>query len=223
LTKIRFDGRKYPSLVVFLLLTIAMIVTACGNAVPAPVALAAPIATIAPSVAKAPIVTTAPIVKTAPIATTASQANKPNSIVNCDAVYKANYDFGMALAPMVNFTSDTDYTAFTSPDSPFYLDMKKVRSDLDVLATLPDPTDAVELTFGKPSESITYFRQLVDLAESDIKTQGKPFKDTSPSGQKLIGIETPWGQHFTVFGLAMDKACPNYQAPSDLLSGTATP
>jgi hypothetical protein len=128
----------------------------------------------------------------------------------------------MALALMVNLPANTDYPAYTNPDSPFYLDIKKIRSDLDTLATLPDPTDAVELTFGKPSESITYFRQLVDLAESDIQNQGKPFVDTSSSGQKLIDIDTPWEQHVSVFGMAMKKVCPNYQAPSDLFSATAT-
>jgi len=63
----------------------------------------------------------------------------------------------------------------------------------------------------------------VDLAESDIQNQGKPLVDTSPSGQKLIGIDTPWEQQVSVFGMAMKKVCPNYQASSDLFSTTATP
>ncbi len=121
---------------------------------------------------------------------------------------------------MVNLTADTNYTAYTSPDSPFYLDFKKIRSNLDTLSTLPDPSPADALIVGKPSEAITYFHQLSDLAETDIKNQGHPFVDTTPGGVKLIGIDTPWEQHAAVFGVAMGNVCKNYTAPSDLFSGT---
>ena len=92
-----------------------------------------------------------------------------------------------------------------------------MRGDLNTLATLPDPTNAVESTLGKPSESVAYFRQLVDVAESDVKAKGKPFQDTDPSGQKVIGIDTPWLKQFSPFGLAMAKACSGFTLP------TATP
>jgi hypothetical protein len=157
---------------------------------------------------------------TAPMATGAPQANQPNPNPNCDALFLANYDMGMALAIMVNLTANTDYTAYISPGSPFYLDFKKLRSDLVKLATLPDPSAADALIVGKPSEAITYFNQLLNLAETDIKNQGKPFVDTSPSGVKLIGIDTPWEQHAAVFGMAMANVCKNYTAPSDLFSRT---
>lgn len=223
MTKIHFGGKQFPSPVFLLLLTVSLIVTACSSATLIPAALSAPVETLTPSGVNAATEISTPINTTAPGATTPPQANKPDSNVNCDALYLANYNMGMALAVMVNLTADSDYTAYTTPDSPFYLDIKKIRSDLDTLATLPDPTDAVELAFGKPSETITYFRQLVDLAESDIRTQGKPFVDTSPSGQKLIGIDTPWQQHVSVFALAMEKVCRNYKPPSDIFSATATP
>jgi hypothetical protein len=61
---------------------------------------------------------------------------------------------------------------------------------------------------------------MMDLAETDIKNQGKPFVDTSPSGVKLIGFDTPWEQHAAVFGVAMGNVCKNYTAPSDLFAGT---
>ena len=156
----------------------------------------------------------------APMATTPAQANQPNSNPKCDALFLANYDIGMALAVMVNLTADTNYTAYTSPDSPFYLDFNKLRSELDTLATLPDPSATDALIVGKPSEAITYFHQLADLAETDIKNQGKPFVDTNPSGVKLIGIDTPWEQHAAVFGVAMGNVCKDYTAPSDLFAGT---
>lgn len=88
-----------------------------------------------------------------------------------------------------------------------YLDFARLRGDLDTLATLPDPTDPEELTFGKPSESIAYFRELLDVAENDIKTHGKPFIDTGANGQKIMGIGSPWMRQNAPFSLAMDKVC----------------
>lgn len=213
MTKIRFSGKQFPSPVILLLLTVALIVSACSSAAPTPTALSAPVATVAPNGANA----------TAPIATTASQANNPTTNAKCDALFLANYDIGLALAWMVTLTADTNYTAYTTPDSPFYLDFKKIRSDLVTLATLPDPSAADALITGKPSEAINYFTQLTDLAEADIKNQGNPFVDTSPSGVKLIGLDTPWMQHAAVFGVAMGNVCKNYTAPSDIFSATATP
>ncbi len=51
-------------------------------------------------------------------------------------------------------------------DSPMYVDTAKLRADLDVLAALPDPTDATEISLmGKPSEAIPQFRQMLDLID----------------------------------------------------------
>lgn len=188
---------------IVLLSTIALIATACGGS-------AAPAANPAGTSANA-----APSGKPAPNATGAPQAQNTNNKVDCTAVVKANEDFGIALAPMVNLTANTDYSAFTDPSSPFYMDFAKVRGELTTLATLPDPTDAVELTFGKPSASVAYFRQLVDIAESDVKAQGKPFKDTNSSGQKILGIDSPWLKEISPFGLAMSKACQGFTMPAD--------
>jgi hypothetical protein len=174
-----------------------------------------------PTSSNTPVVAaTTPLKGSSGDTTIPQQANVPNSNAKCDALFLANYNVGMALAMMVNLTADTNYSAYTSPDSPFYLDFKKLRSELDTLATLPDPSDADALIVGKPSEAIAYFHQLADLAETDIKNQGKPFVDTSPSGVKLIGIDTPWEQHAATFGVAMGNVCKNYTAPSDLFSGT---
>jgi hypothetical protein len=86
---------------------------------------------------------------------------------------------------------------------------------LTAFATLPDPTDPVELLFGKPSESVAYFRQLVDIAEADVKSQGKPFVDTNPSGVKVFGLSSPWMKEMSTFGLAIDKVCKNATIPTD--------
>ena len=187
-----------------------LLITACGTA------------SIIPAVATAGknTATTAADSNAAPGATNPAPANQTTSNPKCDALFLANYDMGMALAVMVNLTANTDYTAYTTPGSPFYLDFKKLRSELATLATLPDPSAADALVVGKPSEAITYFGQLIDLAEADVQNQGKPFVDTSPSGQKLIGIDTPWEQHAAVFGVAMGNVCKNYTAPADLFAGT---
>ena len=192
----------------FLGLLIGMLlITACG------------IANVIPAVSAA--------VKNTPTAapdTNAAQGTSPAAQVTtnakCDALFLANYDMGMALAVMVNLTANTDYTAYTTPGSPFYLDFKKLRSELVTLATLPDPSATDALIVGKPSEAVTYFSQMMDLAETDVQNQGKPFVDTSPSGQKLIGIDTPWEQHAAVFGVAMGNVCKDYTAPADLFAGT---
>ena len=196
----------------FLGLLIGMLlITACG------------LANVIPSVSATS--TTAPntnVAQGTPPAevTTPVQANQTTTNAKCDALFLANYDMGMALAVMVNLTANTDYTAYTTPGSPFYLDFKKLRSELVTLATLPDPSATDALIVGKPSEAVTYFSQMMDLAEADIQNQGKPFVDTSPSGQKLIGIDTPWEQHAAVFGVAMGNVCKNYTAPADLFAGT---
>jgi hypothetical protein len=217
LKKIRLNGKHLRSPALFLLLMTAMIVTGCSGALPA-VARPAPIATATSS--EPSVVNNAPSDTPAPGAASVPQVSNGNPNPKCDALFLANYDMGMALAVMVNLTANTDYTAYTSPGSPFYLDFKKLRSELDTLATLPDPSAADALIVGKPSEAITYFHQLADMAETDINNQGKPFVDTSPSGVKLIGIDTPWEQHAAVFGVAMGNVCQNYTAPSDLFAGT---
>lgn len=200
--QISFTRRNKLSAIA-LLFTIALLATACGGA-------AAPATNTGGTSA-----TAAPGGKPAPAATSAPQAQNSNSKIDCAAIAKANEEFGRALAQMVNLAPDTDYSAFTDPSSPVYMDFTKLRADLNTLATLPDPTDAADLTFGKPSESVAYFRQLADLSESNIKAKGKPFHDTTSTGQKVIGIDTPWIKEFSPFGLAMGKACAGFTLPAD--------
>jgi Domain of unknown function (DUF4352) len=194
-----------------LLLVFALFISACG-AKPAPgnTALAAKEADPAAISAGNSEAAGKPVVA----ATTGNQ-QKTNSGLDCTAIVKANQDFGTGLAQMVNLTADTNYSAFTDPSSPFYMDFAKLRAELNTLATLPDPTAAVELTFGKPSESVTYFRQVLDIAEGDVKAQGKPFKDTSSTGQVVLGISSPWFKEFNPFALAMSDACSNVVLPTD--------
>jgi len=194
-----------------------LLITACGSAGPASLS---PTSTSGDNNAAAGQSTQTTGAASVAGVTTAPQTNTTSSNPKCDALFLANYDMGMALAQMVTLTANTDYSAYTTPGSPFYLDFKKLRSELDTLATLPDPSAADALIAGKPSDAVVYFTQLMDMAEADIKNQGNPFVDTSPSGVKLIGFDTAWEQKAAVFSLAMSDVCKNYTAPSDLFAGT---
>lgn len=208
----QMDFRYFHKWMAIPLLMMALFITACSGA-------AAPKATPArSSAAPAPIAQTT---KPAPGATTSSQTNTTAGALDCLTIGKANIDFGTTMPKLINLTADTNFSAFTDTGSPFYVDFTKTRKDLDSLAQLPDPTEAVELTFGKPSESVAYFRQMVDVAEGDIQSGGKPFNDTGTSGQKVIGFETAWGKEYAPFGLAMDKVCPNFQLPIETPAASA--
>jgi hypothetical protein len=197
--RIRFTSvRGLIAIELLFLFSLLILTTGCGTGTAAPAATPAgapPQATAQGSSAGKPI--------------DLQQAAKPNGKVDCTAIHAATIELGQSVAQMVNFRSDTDYAAFADATSPVHLDFPKLRAQLDTLATLPDPTDSAELTFGKPSESVAYFRELVDVAESDLNTQGKPFKDTGGDGRKVIGFDTPWAKEFSSFGLATEKACPN--------------
>jgi hypothetical protein len=144
-----------------------------------------------------------------------AQNGKPVLLANCQAIVQANYRFGMALAPLVYLTTTTDCEALTRTDSPFMVNVSQDRADLDTLATLPDPTDPTELLFGKPSDSIAYFRQLMDVADGDIKSKGKPFNDTGANGQRVLGIDTAWMQKITPFIPTRNRACPGVELKID--------
>lgn len=218
--KIRFGGKQLSSTALLLLLVTSLLVTACGTIAPIATAQSVGAATSNPSDSSA--INSAPINTTASGSNAAPQANAANPNPKCDALFLANFDIGNALARMVTLTANTDYSAYTSPDSPFYMDFKKLRSELDTLATLPDPSGAEAAIAGKPSEAIVYYHQLMDLAEADIKDNGKPFVDTGPSGVKLIGFDTAWETKAAVFSMAMSNVCKDYTAPSDIF-GTPVP
>lgn len=194
-----------------LLLSIALMLSACGKAAAAPGADKPAGVDMSSGTGKAPIAADQAPAAASPAPESSANAPqaKPVSKMDCDPVQAAYIDFGKHLALMVNFVPGADFDAYTDPNSPYtYLDFAKLRSDLDILATLPDPTDPDELaTFGRPSKSVAYFRELLDVAENDIKTHGKPFIDTGANGQKILGISSPWMREITPFSLAMDKAC----------------
>lgn len=174
-----------------LLSSIALLMTGCDSGTAAPAQKTAPGTSVGQTTTEVP------------------QAEKLFSKVDCDALQTASTHFGQGLSKMVSFAPDTNYSGYAEApaDSPFHLDFTMLRKDLDTLATLPDTPGEAQSTFGKPSESIAYFRQLVDVAESDLKAQGNPFKDTGADGRKVIGMDTPWASNFTALGVAIGKAC----------------
>jgi hypothetical protein len=87
-----------------------------------------------------------------------------------------------------------------------------MRADLDVLAVLPDPTDATEIAImGKPSEAITQFRQLLDLIDKDAKAA--PASNGTPAADKLLlDLGAKFVKMSTAISAATAKACPDVSA-----------
>ena len=178
--------------------SVLLMLSACG---PVP----APLATGATALAKVP--TAAPVGAPKPSTTRAAAA----PLANCQEIMQANLRLGRTLPQLVNLTAATDYSALTRADSPFLVDFKKFRSDLDTLATLPEPADKASALLGTPADSVAYFRSLADVAEADIKAKGAPITVNNSSGQKVIGLDTAWLVKVAAFGPAMDRSCQGVQ------------
>src|SRR6202011_4286755 len=84
----------------------------------------------------------------------------------------------------------------------------KVRSDLDVMGTLPDGE------LGPIAPAIAQIRQLVDQVDANFKSGGKPFSDGSGNGQKVIDLYLKLAAPYTVVSAAFAGACPHYSAPT---------
>lgn len=151
---------------------------------------------------------TAPALKLAPSATPTPLTRNRSSRIDCPTTYRANLDLDLALLQLVNLTPDSNYAELTDEASPMYLDFAQLHADLNTLAALPDPADAVELADGKPSEALAYVRQLVDIAERNV--QGQPFQDSNAAGQKVIGLDSRWLKERSPLGRAIDRACPGF-------------
>src|SRR3954454_3033132 len=144
-TKIKSTRRNGLALVA-VLSVVGLLLTACGGNAAAPVA-----ATVATVAAAAP----GRAATALPVAATGTT----NANLNCAAIARALQDLTAAGPSFVLLTSGNP-NAVNHLDFPFYVDTAKLRGDLDVLAALPDPTDATEITMmGKPSEAIAQYRQ----------------------------------------------------------------
>jgi hypothetical protein len=141
-----------------------------------------------------------------PGATAEAVAGGPQSSANCQAIGAAYIDFE-GVYPFLGIASDTGYASNT-PDSPNYINIPKVRTDLDVLSTLPNGT------LGPIAPAIAQIRQLVDLVEANINSGGKPFSDGSGDGQKVLDLYVKLAGPYTVVSDAFATACPHYSAPT---------
>jgi len=143
--------------------------------------------------------------QSAPIATPSGSTGGAQSTARCQTIGDAFIDFEGEYPFLAALTTDGAYAANT-PDSMTYVNIPKLRGDLDVLATLPNGT------FGPIAPAIAQFRTLVDQIDSNIKSGSKPFSDGSGDGQKVLDEYLKLAQPYTVVAEAFGTACPNYSA-----------
>ncbi|MEP7359164.1 MAG: DUF4352 domain-containing protein, partial [Anaerolineales bacterium] len=146
-------------------------------------------------------------------ATPGPQSGSTLSSAKCQAIGDAYLDFSGEYL-LMGLASDEAYAANT-PDSPTYINIPKIRTDLDVLATLPGGT------VGELGGALDQFRQLVDQVDSNFKSGGKPFSDGSNNGQKAMDLYLKLSVPFTVVAEDFGNSCPNYAAstPAPAVAG----
>jgi hypothetical protein len=193
---VRSNSDRRPALALLLILTLTVV--ACGgigNVSSAVGSAATAVAAVSNQAAVA-----------SPGATAAAVDGGPQSSAQCQTIGASYIDFE-GVYPFLGIASDSGYASNT-PDSPGYINIPKVRTDLDVLATLP--TGA----FGPVGPAIAQIRQLVDLVDANIKSGGKPFSDGSGDGQKVLDLYVKLAAPYTVVSEAFASACPHYSAPT---------
>ena len=127
-----------------LLLIGALISTACNSGAPS----SAPATGGNTPVAGAPASPT----KAGATAANTPQGSKTNANLDCQALANAAFDLN-GNEPFLMSIAGAGGSLVNSVDSSFYVDTANMRADLNVLAVLPDPTDATEISImGKPSE-----------------------------------------------------------------------
>jgi hypothetical protein len=138
----------------------------------------------------------------APGATAVVAAGAPSS-ARCQIIGDAYINFQTETVWLGALASDGAYAANT-PDSASYINIPKVQSDLDLMATLPNGS------FGSISPAIAQIRQLVDQVDANFKSGGKPFADGSGNGQKVLDLYLKIAQPLTVVAEAFASACPHF-------------
>src|SRR5205085_80856 len=152
--------------------------------------------------------------------------NGTNANLDCQALANAAFDFNTS-EPFLVTLAGAGGSVVNRVDSPFYVDTAKLRADLNVLASLPDPTDATEISMmGKPSEAIPQFRQLLDIIDREANASATP-GSTPSSGksaddQQLLDFSSKFIKMSTALSAAMARACPGASANVSG-AGQATP
>ena len=191
---VRSQPDRRPAAVA-LSLALAVMVLACGG-----------IGNVTSAVGAAATGVAAVASQSAPVATSAGVTANTQSSAKCQTIGAAYLDFE-GVYPILGLASDGAYAANT-PDSLTYINIPKLRTDLDVMGTLPDGE------LGPIAPAIAQIRQLVDQVDANFKSGGKPFSDGSGNGQKVIDLYLKLAQPYTVVSAAFAGACPHYSAPT---------
>lgn len=200
-------GRRNAT-IACLLIGIVLVGTACNSSSPSPTASSGAQATS--------IATTTPAGDAGASKTVTPQGNDKSGKLDCQAIANAAFDLN-SYEPALVVIVNAGGSVLNRADSPMYVDTAKMRADLDVLAALPDPTDATEISImGKPSEAISQFRQILDLidkdANADPATTGTPPVDISSGGvsdPQLSDFAAQFIKMSTAINAAVGDACPN--------------
>jgi hypothetical protein len=205
---VRSHQDRRPAALALLLVTALMVVACAGlgnvsSAVGAASTAAVAISSQASGAATQAAATPAAVTP-APGATTAA-AGGAQSTARCQTIGAAYMDFQAETPWLAALASDGAYSANT-PDSPTYINIPKVRADLDVLGTLPNGS------LGPISPAIAQIRQLVDQVDANFKSGSKPFSDGSGNGQKVIDLYAKIAEPLTVVAEAFASACPHFTA-----------
>ncbi len=197
----RAHPKRRPAALALLLVTAALAAACAGTSNVGPAINGA--ATVAAAVnSQADSLGTAAAASTPGAITAAAGAQ---STARCQTIGDAYLDFENETPFLAALGSDGAYAANT-PDSPTYINIPKVRADLDTLGTLPNGT------LGPLSPAIAQVRQLVDQVDANFKSGGKPFTDGSGNGQKVLDDYLKIAQPLTVVAEAFASACPHYAA-----------
>lgn len=130
------------------------------------------------------------------------QVDAVQSSAQCQVIGDAYMDF-QGEYPFLGIASDDGY-ATNTPDSPTYINIPKLNSDLDTLSTLPNGT------VGTTGAALNQFRQLVTLVDGNIKSGGKPFSDGSGNGQKVLDLYLKLVIPYATVAEAFAGACPHF-------------
>lgn len=198
-------GRRKMAIAV-LLLVVAIAGTACSAGSTG----SSSTATQAPSGAATATVARATAGTSSAAATKTPQGIKSTSNLDCQAIVNAAFDIN-GSAPSLVMLTNSGGSVQNRVDTAFYIDTTKMRADLDVLAKLPDPTDATEISImGLPSEAIAQYRQLFDLID---RTANVVTPDANgASDQQLVGFTAKLIKMSTAINAAVGKACPDTSA-----------
>ncbi len=191
---VRSHPNRRPAAVA-LSLALAVMVLACGG-----------IGSVTSAVGSAATGVAAVASQSVPVATSvgAGVTANPQSSAKCQTIGAAYLEFE-GVYPMLGLANDGAYAANT-PDSLTYINIPKLRTDLDVIGTLPDGE------LGPIAPAIVQIRQLVDQVDANFKSGGKPFSDGSGNGQKVIDLYLKLALPYGVVSAAFAGACPHFSA-----------